>query len=249
MRVAQKWKSIGRPLDDVPAMLRWVASLPIRSQKKLSRDFRLRVDQLRIEQARGGAADGADIGDSDYAEFLREHATNPNRDSSFFDSIKRQQDAALFKLQRAQARGDPAAVKDAMSMLAEITRVVNLEELRALKTGKEVGELIPLVEWERQVAAFGAAAMRSIDAAMPTLCRRCVGKSFPEEIRAELEPVLLSARFFEPFVDATRIASGQQLSERTVAKLIDVVDDYIESGAPRMRRALTVDTLADGAGI
>lgn len=233
------------PVDDVPAMLRRVASMPAASQRKLTKSFRRRVDEIRVAQAQNpSGAPGAattpghiptdSLADPDYAEFLRTHAQTPSRDGDILAALKTRRAFAAYKLELAQSRGDLAAVKDATEQLRYISGVIYDEETLAQKLGREIGDQLPRAEVERLARALAYWSLRCTDEILVATCKPLAdasasGPLFPEEVRTLLEPVLLSARVFTPLVRAlkspTALALPAWLVDAHRAALADVIED------------------------
>jgi hypothetical protein len=289
LRTAQRWHAgRGKHHPPAPAlaageagnraMLAWVASLPSAIQAKLSPAFRAEVTRMRIAiergatpsaptDQRGSASPSISSGpardsiDSDWAEFQRTHASDgaAPRESTLLADLKLQAAVALFKLQRAQARGDTAAVKDATENLRYVSGVVHDEELRAQKLGREVGDILPRAEAARLLRALPYWLMRGVDDLLATLCPALARASsqplYEEEIRAILEPHLLTTRVIEPFERASRINAGTTLPPWAIDEMRTAAATYIEGGATEFDRLraqpLPPATLAltDGLGI
>lgn len=253
VRTAQRWlarqgQHTPPPgaVDSDDAMLAWVASLPSAIQAKLSSRFRARIASLRIQRERHGGppptlpagAAGATPSslDPDYAEFLAKHGESPARDSSLLADLKLQAAFAVFKLQRAQARGDLGAVKDATETLRYISGVIHDEELRAQKLGREIGDILPRAEAERILRALPYWLLRSVDELLADVCKRLAAASasgplFIEEIRQLLEPALLSHRVLAPFARAAQINAGTTLPRWAVDAMRESLAATLEDGA------------------
>lgn len=244
------------PVDDVVAMLQRVAAMPAASQAKLTRTFRTRVDELRMEMERGG---DPSIVDPDYAEFLRTHGQSATRDSSLLADLKQQASFAVFKLQRAQARGNLPAVKDATETLRYISGVIHDEELRAQKLGREVGDILPRPEAERILRALVYWTLRGTHDFLDEICPRLASASasgplFRDEVRQLVQPVALAARLLHPFKRATQINAGHALPAWCYATLAEAHAATLEEGEKLFRQLYNnppppPDSFADGAGI
>lgn len=222
LRTAQKWLKIGVPVDDEVAMIRWVAALPSASQAKLTKAFRARIDELRMAKERQTAGGGF-VSDPDYLAFTRTQTSEAAVDSDDLSDLKRNRAFAIFKLQRSQERGDLAGVKDATESLRYISGVIHDEELRAQKLNREIGDTIPRADAERTAAAIGYWLLRSIDDVLAPICKRIAAASaaplYPEEVRAIVEPELISARAMAPLLRAAEVASDAKLPAWWIAAL------------------------------
>lgn len=221
------------PVEDVAAMIRRVVALPAASQKKLTKEFRRRIDELRVQQERGGGTKF--IADPDYAEFLKTHADAAKADSNILAVLKTRRAFAAYKLELAQARGDLAGVKDATEQLRYISSVIYDEETLAQKLGREIGEQIPKAEFERLVRAVAYWLMRSVDDLLADVCPRLAAASgtgplFREEVRTIIEPALLSTRVLQPFTRAAQINAGTSLPIWCVASMRSAMESTLEHG-------------------
>lgn len=211
LRTAQKWLRAGIPVDDDAEMVRWVAGMPSASQAKLTKAFRTRIDEIRVVKERT-AADGAFISDPDYIDFTRTLAQSPAADSDNLSDLKRNRAFAIFKLQRSQERGDLAGVRDATESLRYISGVIHDEELRAQKLNREIGDTIPRADAERIAEAMGFWLMRGADDFLARVCKKIAAASvaplYPEEVRALIEPELISTRLVAPFSRAAEISAA-----------------------------------------
>lgn len=219
----QKWLAATPPVpvDDAADMIRWVAALPSASQAKLTSSFRRRIDEMRVAAER--ASGHLIVTDPDYAEFERSRAGSAatdapgeSRDRDSLADLKLRRDFAIFKLHRAQARGSIADVKDSTEQIRHISGVVHDEELRAQRLGREIGDILPRPEAERIFRALPYWLLRGVDDLLATLCKRLAAASasgplFPEEVRALIEPDLLSSRVLAPIVRATQVNAGTTL--------------------------------------
>lgn len=243
-RTIYRLRGRGAPIHDPEDFAAWLLKHP----KSMTTGIRTRLAALR---ARGQMPkEDAMPPSSDYLEFERSAGAGPADEAGLIGQLKRQMAFALYKLNNAQRRGDTAGVDEATKQLRSISGVIHDEEMRALKLGREIGDTIPRTEVERFAHALAAASMRAIDHAMPTLARELIGKNHAKDVRAVLEPALLSARFFRPFVEATKVVNGQSLPRWLVEQITDAVDDYIENGSDLFRQqSYPCDTVADGSGI
>ncbi len=209
------------PVDDVPAMLKRVTTLPAASHKKLTHSFRRRVDELRVAQE--CTPGGTGITDPDYTAFLASHGGDGARaDNNFLASLKTRRAFADFKLGLAQSRGDLAGVKDATEQLRYISSVIYDEETLAQKLGREIGDQLPRAEAERIARAIPYWCLRCVDEILVSACKPIAdasasGPLFHEEIRTILEPILLSTRVFQPIVRALQNTTALALPAWYVA--------------------------------
>jgi hypothetical protein len=245
VRTVQKWKAArpAVPIDDVDGMLRWYAALPSASQAKLTPAFRRRIDEIRAGRER--TSGNLFIADQDYADFHRDHGTataaGGGQEVAALAALKLQRDFAVFKIQRAQARGSIAEVKDATEQLRYISGVIHDEELRAQKLGREIGDILPRAEAERVFRALPYWLLRGVDDLLAELTKRLAAASssgplFPEEVRAIIEPVLLSTRVLLPFVRASQVNAGNTLPVWAVTQMRESMAATLESGAVEFAR-------------
>lgn len=222
------------PVDDTEAMVRRVYAMPSASQGKLTKSFRRRIDELRLDRERAGG--DLFITDPDYRAFEQSHAAADSKESDSLADLKRQRAFAIFKLQRAQARGDLPAVKDSTESLRYISGVIHDEELRAQKLNREIGDTLPRSDAERISRAIGYWLMRGVDDLLATTTKRIAaatgsGPLFPEEVRAILEPELLASRVLAPMTRATQITAGATLPRWCVDAMRGSLAATLENGA------------------
>jgi hypothetical protein len=222
------------PVDDAEAMVRRFYALPSASQAKFTRGFRRRVDEVRLERERAGG--DLFITDPDYRAFEKAHAAAESRESDTLADLKRQRDYAIFKLQRAQARGDLPAVKDSTESLRYIAGVIHDEELRAQKLNREIGDTIPRAEAERVSRAIGYWLVRGCDDFLAATTKRIAAASasgplFPEEVRHIIEPELLGTRLLAPLARAAHVSAGATLPRWFVDALRAGVTATLDNGA------------------
>lgn len=222
------------PVDDPEAMVRRVYAMPSASQGKLTKSFRRRIDELRLDRERAGG--DLFITDPDYRAFEQAHAAADSRESDSLADLKRQRAFAIFKLQRAQARGDLPAVKDSTESLRYISGVIHDEELRAQKLNREIGDTMPRADAERVARAIGYWLMRGVDDLLANTTKRIAastgtGPLFPEEVRAIIEPELLAARVLAPLTRATQITAGATLPRWFIEAMRASLAATLENGA------------------
>lgn len=237
-RVMQLWKKKGVPVDDDRAMLKWYLALAPHSQAKLSSGFKKRLAQVRPSSAPG--ADGAEVIEPQnpyWSEFIKAfpNSSNPSQVEQI-QNLDRHIHFADFALQKAREQNDPHLIKIFTDDLLRFSKAAKEQKALADKLGIESGELLQKPEVERVLAAWAYWAMASIDLALPSLCKRLVGQASPSGIREILEPALLRAKFLEPFQQAKRVAAGNNLPPWFVEKMVDSVDDYLESGRELLGR-------------
>jgi hypothetical protein len=236
LRTMQNWKKARPPVpvDDVDGMIRWYSSQPSTSQHKLTPEFLRRLTELRIDRERTLGAPVAT--DPDYAAFERDYDASHAKDTDSLARLKRLRDFALFKLERAQARNDLAAVNDASNLLKHNSSIIHDEELRAQKLNREIGDTLPRAQAEQIARAMAYWCLRSIDNLLAEVCPRIAASSasgplFPEEIRKQLEPALLSSRLLSPMVRSSQIASGMSLPRWWVDAAQSGLAATVENGA------------------
>jgi len=236
LRTVQRWLSRTPPLpvDDPAAMIAWVAAQPSVTQAKLSPAFRRRIAELRLEAARSpsnaavvGAAPASGAiksplvmpEDPDRAAFLaaRQKAdssqTAQSNDTGYLAALKFERDFAIFKLQRANATNDLPVIKDVTEAITRLSGVIHDEELRAQRLGREIGDIIPRADYERQLKAIAYWLVRTVDDAKAALAPRlaaasATGPLFRQEVDAILEPVLLTTRVLDPLRRSADLPPG-----------------------------------------
>ncbi len=226
-------------LDEPAAMLAWVRGLPSASRSKLTRSFRARCDLFRIAIERGqpvplpsGATSDA-AGTSAAPLRGAESAIDPDWTAFQLDQTARQQQQpngpasngvdigslklrcayADYKIGLAQQRGDHPSVREWTETLRYLSGVIHDEELRAQRLGREIGDIIPRADYERQLRAIAYWLVRSVDDAKAALAPRlaaasATGPLFRQEVDAILEPVLLTTRVLEPLRRAADLPAG-----------------------------------------
>jgi hypothetical protein len=185
--------------------------------------------------------------DPDWAAFNAQVRTEDPKDA--MAKIAKARDWAFFKFELASKNQDKKLEKHYGDMLAKMEGVLHDAQLRAKKLGVDSGDLFPREQIERDDAALAAALFRSIDTAMPGLCRELLGINHPEAIRAKLEPVLLDVAFLRPMAEAVRLASDQSLPAWRVENFMQSAATYIESGRDELNKLLQPATLVEGEGI
>ena len=238
LRTIQRWvaRTPPLPVDDPAAMLAWVASQSSATQSKLSAAFRRRIDELRLEAARGSAApvpagsstppeQAAPLSqtDPDRAAFLAARATSPTSSgtgntstaagTTFLRDLIQERDFAIFKLQRANSTNNLPVIKDTTEAITRLSGVIHDEELRAQKLGREIGDIIPRADYERQLRALAWWLVRCVDDTKAALAPRLAAASstgplYRQEVEAILEPVLLTTRVLEPLRRSVDLAPG-----------------------------------------
>jgi hypothetical protein len=235
VRTMQKWRCVPAPagappahaIEDPAAMLAWAGGLPAASYSKLTRTFRRRLDELRVAAATGrppptgsrpapGAPD-----DPDRAAFLAARAAAatpsaagaPAPNTTYLRDLIQERDFAIFKLQRANTTNNLPVIKDTTEAITRLSGVIHDEELRAQRLGREIGDIIPRADYERQLRALAYWLVRCVDDAKAALAPRlaaasATGPLFRQEVDALLEPVLLTTRVLEPLRRSTDLPAG-----------------------------------------
>lgn len=225
--------------SDVPAMLKWELSAKRAPEKFSARCAELRAKNHRSVLSSSAPADPDSpppvrhSADPEWDEFRRSIAASggPKDHASQIRDLEVFRDGYAFKLERAIERGDEADVKHWNTLLIDTSNAIRQAKLAADKLGIDEGELFPKADLARVIRAFAFWAMRAIDADLADLCPRLTGLAYVEEVRAILEPALLSNRFVKPFARAARVDSESSLAPWMVETLRDAVDDYIEKGS------------------
>lgn len=239
LRTIQRWvaRTPPLPVDDPAAMLAWVASQSSATQSKLSPAFRRRIDELRLDAARTSSAVPAIApsaasaalpvplaqADPDREAFLAARATAPSAPgggtgvtpggATFLRDLIQERDFAIFKLQRANSTNNLPVIKDTTEAITRLSGVIHDEELRAQKLGREIGDIIPRADYERQLRALAWWLVRCVDDTKAALAPRLAAASasgplYRQEVDAILEPVLLTTRVLEPLRRSVDLAPG-----------------------------------------
>jgi hypothetical protein len=229
-------------IDDPAAMLAWFAALPSASQAKSTPTFRARIDAFRIALDRGQPlprVDGApstpthpsgafpsstpaatpSSPDTDYATFLHDRAAataapgSTARTTGPLEKLKLQRDYALHQIELGNRRRDPALVKDATDTLKRLHDAIYDEETLNARLGRDLGDIIPRADYERQLKALAFWLVRTVDDAKATLAPRlaaasATGPLFRQEVDAILEPVLLTTRVLDPLRRSADLPPG-----------------------------------------
>ncbi|MES2694494.1 MAG: hypothetical protein V4773_13545 [Verrucomicrobiota bacterium] len=220
------------PVDDVDAMVAWYCSLPSAKQTKLAPTFRARITEFRMHRQGAPAAPGSPTAASDgthaaprsappadpyWSAFQRERTSRgTTAPASAEDSLTRTRllrDYAQFKLEAAQSANDLAAASDAAALFKLNSDIIHDEELRAQKLGREIGDIIPRADYERQLRALAYWLVRTVDDAKAALAPRlaaasATGPLFRQEVDAILEPVLLTTRVLDPLRRSADLPPG-----------------------------------------
>lgn len=165
-----------------------------------------------------------DHADPDRAAFLaaRASAASPSASSSasptpagttFLRDLIQERDFAIFKLQRANSTNNLPVIKDTTEAITRLSGVIHDEELRAQKLGREIGDIIPRADYERQLRALAWWLVRCVDDTKAALAPRLAAASasgplYRQEVDAILEPVLLTTRVLEPLRRSTDLPPG-----------------------------------------
>lgn len=223
-------------------MIRW-ALLPGRKPA----GFLAKVAELRAaaEHASPGGARNT-LADPDWDEFERQFPDSPEEDhAEQIKTLERRLAFFDFKLQKAIRIHAQDDIKFYSEQVIKFSNAVRQQKLMADKLGLEKGDLLARSQAELYFRAWAFWAMRAVDASLNDLSPRLVSLTFPEEVRAVLEPSLLNNRFLIPFVLATKVESGVSLPEWALDCVRDAVDDYIEHGAASFEKLF--NATADGS--
>lgn len=210
----------------------------------------------------GGAI--PDLTDPDYADFIAAHPRNPDQAAAtdpFLAELHRQRAFALYKLDRARLRGAAGSVKDAIEEARHLSSVIHDEELRADKLNRELGESLPRPAAERLLRALAYWLARSTDEIESAIVPRLAAATatgvplYREEIRALVEPALLTSLILAPLHRASRLNIPATLPPWALAALRDGLTATLAAPA-EVHARLYADPLpppppglADGAGI
>lgn len=266
------------PVDSVDAMIAWFVALPSARQTKLSPGLRRRITALRMERDRAATSashspsspssaptapgtPSAPPADPYWSAFQRERTSRgTTAPASAEDSLTRTRllrDYAQFKLEAAQSANDLAAASDAAALFKLNSDIIHDEELRAQKLGREIGDIIPRADYERQLRALAYWLVRTVDAAKATLAPRlaaasATGPLFRQEVDAILEPVLLTTRVLDPLRRSADLppGTGAALPPWALNALRTALASCLEDANPEPVEGLAPSPISDsGIGV
>ena len=215
IRTVQIMTARGIDLADPAAVVAWFDGLDAPAAGRVKATFREKIEAARAAAGGGQAQlplaklDGG-LTPAEFAEFESNYSTSRSAQDALKD-LRHERAFWLFVLTKAKRRGDEHAINHAGKQFTLYDASLHKAELRALRQGLETGEVLARAEHERIVAAWCFHAMRSIDEALPTLSRKLVGMAEPQDVRAVLEPALLSAAYFEPFAQSVSVSTGNAM--------------------------------------
>lgn len=171
---------------------------------------------------------GPNYVDPDWENFMRDQ-TDSVESADTVASLKKLRAFNARKLELATRQNDVAGIATYTKQLTDLETVISRNLLLAKKLGLDAGELMKRETVERFLEAFAFLLMRGADDAIDHLSAKCVGKSFPEEVRPVIEDYLISTRIVRPFRGVVGQASAIGLPAWFVEKLINVAADNIEA--------------------
>lgn len=236
-RVVQLWLKKNVPVDDVAKMVAWYAAMPAKSQSKLTPAFRRRVTELRIEAETAASGSSFD-GDPEFARFNEEYSAGEAQDKTTLADLKKQFAFYLFKQRQCTARNDQAGASEAMRQLTQLSSVIHDMELRAQKLGRDLGDLVPRRVLEDIAHTLGYHLLRCADAMLAELIvalTRRDPSGAPlgrEEIRALVEPIVLTASVVQPIVRAAHGDNPAAPPDWLVAALHAGLAEVLENPPP-----------------
>ncbi len=224
-RTIKRWNAKAAPLHSVEEMAKWALT-----QKKLPQGFQARMRELT---GSNGTPAEAKPNES-WEKFKTTNAGKPG----LIPQMERF--AAFFheQLEAAFERSDKTDQKFYSELFFDASNSIRQQKLAADKLGIEEGQLFTKAQLARVIHALAFWSMRTVDADLADLCPKLPGLKSVAEVRAILEPALLSARFVKPFARAARVESESSLSGWMVETIKDAVDDYIENGAAEFDQAV-----------
>lgn len=259
VRVIQLWLKKFIPVDDPRKMIAWYATLPAKSQSKLTPSFRRRVTELRlqIDRAPASAVRGKSLpGDPEFAAFEEQYTAGDSADKTTLADLKKQFGFYLFKQRACTARQDDAGASEAGRQLTALGGVIHDMELRAQKLGRDLGDLVPRRVLEDTARTIGYHLLRCADALLAelvTALTRCDPGGAPlgpAEVRAIAEPIVLDAAVLQPIVRASfgdnPAAPPDWLVAALRAGLADVLEN-VPPHAPAPASPISGPSLADPA--
>lgn len=235
LQTIRNWRREHVPFKDPKAMGVWALTqgrLPEEVRKKLAElDRAAAPASSRAKGKQGTIFDE----DPDWADYQKaKGATAKSADAAATDTLEEHRGLYAFKLQRATMRGDQPQAKFFTEQLIIFDKAIRENKLLADRLGIQSGETITREDSERWFRAWAFWTMRSFDLMLSDLVPQISALApsiTSEQARKAVEPALLEARMFRPFVQATKVASKSSLPSWAVEVVIDSVDDYIERGA------------------
>lgn len=225
-RTVQRWVKDSVPVDDVEAMVVWA-----RTQKRLPKGFSAKLAALRA----GVSVDA----DPDWAEFEKQLAENPEAGGEENEArLERYRDFFAFKLNKAIKAGQQDEIKYWEARFVTQEKAIRESKLLAEKLGLDNGETLRK-HTEAFVRSLAFWTMRSTDDLLAYISPKLVGLTFPEEVRAVLEPVMLDARFVGPLARASAVEGEAGLPDWVPGEIKRAVGNYIEHGEAAFEEHVT----------
>jgi len=240
--------SRGCPFQDGPAaVLAWFDAKEDRAKQRMHPHFKAKCEEVRANLGASGAlpAVGATVSvavanaepqnDADYAEFAQAQPALEAKagDTGTLEKLKRFREFALFKISKAQLKGDTKAIKDYTQQAMHFSSVIHDEELRAHRLGRELGEIIQRNEVEGFLYALAYWQLRCVDeytaTIIPKLIAAGTGKPLDRDAIVEIvEPPLLDARIVKPMERATKTTAGTALPPWFLACIEEAMNRTVE---------------------
>lgn len=251
LRTMQIMRKRGLPVDSDAGMVEWYCRLSQRSQGLLAIPFKGRLDAVRAKlEGRELTADpAAAVAGKPFAPVLQPDADLTEFDKTYkapagstddhdnLASIRRERAYYLFRMQRARARRDLAAEADAAKQFRNFSDVLHDCELRALKTGRDLGESYSAEDVKRLGRAIGFWLMQSADTVITQVAKElteaaAAGPLDREAVRRVVEPLILRERVVAPMVRASKMEAGVSLPKAFVEAVKAGLEAVVEQDAP-----------------
>lgn len=227
-RTVYKWLQAGVPLDSVDGTIAWFTAQPESFRRKVTKTFVARVKELRGDNK---------AADERYTTFEAQYHAETS-DTQRIADLRRMEAFARYLLNLALKSGDEGEVQTAVEKHKQIADTLRREEAADAKLGRELGDQLSRAEVERIFAAHAAAIFRCIDASLPGLCRRLLSIASPEQVRAKIEPELLSVVFLRPLAESVRLANDRRLPPWAVEAVTAAAGNYIDNGRDELKKNL-----------
>lgn len=226
-RTAKSERVKGTPLHSVDDTREWAKT------RRVPNAVRQRLADVGAGESAGSAQPGAPDPRQQWEEFERQAKKAEGAPRESLAAMMQARDFAAFRFTEAAKKNDKADMKFFADVLSTFDGVIHDAQLRAKKLGIDQGELLPRPEVERIILAIGYWMLRStyqhLDALEAQL-RRLAPELDGGPLRNALEGELLSVRFLEPFVRASKIQNGVAVPEWVVAKLRETCGDFLSGG-------------------
>ena len=223
-RTLKGWRGQGAPLHSVEEMAVWMKRL-----QRAPKGFIARMRELTGASV-PDVLEGEEIS---YKVFLEQYADKQRSDGDTVEQLKQLRAFQLFKLERAQEGNDLNAADDCAKMLKHLSAIIDDEELRAHRLGRELGEIIQRGEVVGYIHALTYWQLRCVDEFLgmivPKLIEAAAAKPLDRDaILGIVEPPLLDARITKPIERAVSSTGAAALPKWFLESVQESVDRVIE---------------------